>query len=127
VKTRSWGGNFLLNVGPSPDGTMPDGFYERCGELSAWMSRNRESVIGAGPSPGDSRSNALITLGERRLYLHLLPTLKQPVEVRDVPKPQTVKLLASGAMLPFEHAGGNLKFEVPPGQRTKLDDVVVIQ
>jgi alpha-L-fucosidase len=127
VKTRAWGGNFLLNVGPAPDGTMPGGFYERCGEISAWMTHNCESLIGAQPSPGDSRSNAPITLGEHRWYIHVLPTVRQPVEVRDVPRPQSVNLLASGAKLTFRHVGGILRFEVPQAQRTALDDVVVIQ
>jgi len=33
-RCRAWGGSFLVNVGPAPDGTMPDDFYERCEALS---------------------------------------------------------------------------------------------
>lgn len=33
-KCRDWGGNFLANIGPSPDGTMPDDYYELCEQLS---------------------------------------------------------------------------------------------
>ena len=29
-----WGGNFLPNVGPAPDGTMPEDFYTVCAELA---------------------------------------------------------------------------------------------
>ncbi|MBS3735221.1 MAG: alpha-L-fucosidase [Phycisphaerae bacterium] len=33
-RCNAWGGNFLPNVGPAPDGTMPDDFYERCKQLA---------------------------------------------------------------------------------------------
>jgi alpha-L-fucosidase len=33
-RCNDWGGNFLANVGPAPDGTMPDDFYQRCRELA---------------------------------------------------------------------------------------------
>ncbi|MBS3800478.1 MAG: alpha-L-fucosidase [Thioalkalivibrio sp.] len=32
-RCNAWGGNFLPNVGPAPDGTMPEDFYERCQQL----------------------------------------------------------------------------------------------
>lgn len=35
-RCNRWGGNFLPNVGPAPDGTMPDDFYERCRELEEY-------------------------------------------------------------------------------------------
>jgi len=32
-KCTDWGGNFLVDVGPAPDGSMSDKFYEVCNEL----------------------------------------------------------------------------------------------
>lgn len=34
-QVRQWGGNYLINVGPRPDGTLPDAYYERMAELAA--------------------------------------------------------------------------------------------
>jgi len=34
-KCNNWGGNFLANVGPAPDGAMPDDFYPLCNDLSS--------------------------------------------------------------------------------------------
>lgn len=34
-KCNRWGGNCLLNIGPRPNGDMPDDFYIRCDELAA--------------------------------------------------------------------------------------------
>ncbi len=119
VQARSWGGNFLLNVGPAPDGTMPPGFYERCDELAAWMEQNRPSLIGADPSPGDDRANVPITtqgdavkLGNT-WYLHVPPQFDKIVEVSFVDKPDAVVNLASGEPMAFEHEDGTLRISPP--------------
>ncbi len=35
------GGNYLLNVGPGPDGTWHDEAYRKLDSIGAWMSTNR--------------------------------------------------------------------------------------
>ncbi len=127
VRVRSWGGNFLLNVGPAPDGTMPQGFYERCRESAAWMTHSRESLIGAGPSPGDDRANVTITTRGLTWYLHVPPNHTGPVELRYVDPPASTVLLRTGETLPCKHDHGTLTIEVPTSLRTKLDDVIALR
>ncbi|MCE5326863.1 MAG: alpha-L-fucosidase [Planctomycetaceae bacterium] len=33
-QVRRWGGNYLINVGPRPDGTLPPAYYQRMSELA---------------------------------------------------------------------------------------------
>ncbi len=47
VQIISRGGNFLLNVGPKPDGTLEDIAYERLHDIGDWMLVNSEGVYGA--------------------------------------------------------------------------------
>lgn len=47
----SKGGNFLLNVGPRPDGKIPDGEAERLRQIGQWMKTNGEAVYGTERSP----------------------------------------------------------------------------
>ena len=44
VQIVSRGGNFLLNVGPRPDGTLEDIAYERLHEIGDWMQVNSEGI-----------------------------------------------------------------------------------
>lgn len=44
VQIVSRGGNFLLNVGPSPEGTLDDTAYERLREIGDWMQVNSEGI-----------------------------------------------------------------------------------
>lgn len=43
------GGNYLLNVGPGPDGTLPPTAVERMHEIGAWMRVNGEAIYGTRP------------------------------------------------------------------------------
>ncbi|MDR1381140.1 MAG: alpha-L-fucosidase [Tannerella sp.] len=45
----SKGGNYLLNVGPKPDGSFPVPAIRRLREIGAWMLSNSESVYGTEP------------------------------------------------------------------------------
>jgi len=46
VKVRAMGGNYLLNVGPKPDGTLPEPQVEILKGLAEWMDVNAEAIHG---------------------------------------------------------------------------------
>ncbi len=46
VDVVSKGGNFLLNVGPSPDGTLDPKAYQRLEDIARWMDKNGEAIYG---------------------------------------------------------------------------------
>jgi len=41
------GGNFLLNVGPQPDGELPAAAVQRMKDIGAWMKINGEAIYGS--------------------------------------------------------------------------------
>ena len=49
IETRAKGGNFLLNVGPKPDGELPIEQEERLREVALWMFVNGECIYGVRP------------------------------------------------------------------------------
>ena len=51
VDIASKGGNYLLNVGPKPDGTFPDESILRLKEMGNWMDKNSEAIYGTQASP----------------------------------------------------------------------------
>jgi alpha-L-fucosidase len=47
----SKGGNYLLNVGPTSEGLIPQPSLERLAEIGRWMKANGEAIYGTGPTP----------------------------------------------------------------------------
>lgn len=51
VKIVARGGNYLLNIGPKPDGSVPLESIERLTEIGNWMDINGEAIYGTQASP----------------------------------------------------------------------------
>ncbi|MDE3743879.1 alpha-L-fucosidase [Maribacter polysaccharolyticus] len=51
VDIASKGGNFLLNVGPTAEGLIPEPSVERLKNIGEWMNKNSESIYGTSASP----------------------------------------------------------------------------
>lgn len=49
IKIVSRGGNFLLNIGPKPDGEFEDEAYNRLKEIGEWMKINSEAIYNTKP------------------------------------------------------------------------------
>ena len=75
IDIASKGGNYLLNVGPRPDGTFPPEALERMHALGAWLATNGEAIYGTSASPFDAlgwgRCTQKSAAGDTLLYLHV--------------------------------------------------------
>lgn len=57
------GGNFLLNIGPSPEGTWADTAYARLREIGDWMKINSMAIYGTRPAKPAKFRNICFTSG----------------------------------------------------------------
>lgn len=68
-------GNFLLNVGPKPDGTFPSESIQRLSEIGDWMDVNGEAIHGTVGSPFAQlpwgRATQKFQDNSTTLYLHV--------------------------------------------------------
>jgi alpha-L-fucosidase len=75
VDIASKGGNFLLNVGPTSEGLIPDSSVTRLKEIGIWMQKNGESIYGTSASPFYKlpwgRCTQKQTNNGTKLYLHV--------------------------------------------------------
>ena len=76
VSNTSMGGNYLLNVGPKADGTLPIPAVRRLREIGAWLEANGEAIYGTKPSSikvddGDVYLTEKKEGDERYLYLFI--------------------------------------------------------
>lgn len=126
--TRSLGGNFLANVGPDGEGNMHPNFYRNVNGIAEWMKHSKESVIGAGPTPGVERSNVPITTrGKNTWYLHILPDFNKQISLCTDVEPKAVTVLRTGDPVSFIFHDGYVSFSLDPKYRTDKDDVVKVE
>jgi alpha-L-fucosidase len=77
IDTASKGGNYLLNVGPKPDGTIPQSTIDTLHAIGAWMKVHGEAIYGTSASPFPRQlpwgrcTQKQLGNGVTRLYLHI--------------------------------------------------------
>ena len=117
----SKGGNFLLNVGPTADGRIPDASIERLEAVGRWMAVNSESIYATEAGPFPRRlpwgrvTQKRAADGATTLYLHVwewpadgritLPTVAQ--------MPRSGRLLSGGTNVVTEQSPEGLVVRLP--------------
>ena len=64
------GGNYLLNIGPEPDGSIPPDTLSTLESVGKWLDPNGKSIYGTDRFKGDSNTNANYTRRGNTLYIH---------------------------------------------------------
>ena len=124
VEVAGRGGNYLLNIGPTPEGKFPPEAEERLAEIGQWMAANREAIHDTTYGPLQDIPFATTTAKRGAIYLHMLewPANGQIVlEVRD--EVSSISLLATDEQLAFSQPGDKLVIVVP---RQAPDPVITI-
>ncbi|HEV3199201.1 MAG TPA: alpha-L-fucosidase [Bryobacteraceae bacterium] len=120
--------NFLLNVGPKPDGTIQDEFRTRLQEMGTWLGKNGESIYGTRGGPITPRPWGVTTQRANKTYLHVLDWPDNLLVVQGLPKPvKKASLLSSGRPVKLQLLDGGLLLDLPKADRDPIDTVVVLE
>jgi len=132
VDIASKGGNYLLNVGPTALGEIPQPSVKRLREMGAWIKVNGESVYATTASPFKrllwGRCTKKLRGGGATLYLHVfhwpadgklrVPGLRSKVA--------GAKLLATGQALKTSADDDDVEVDVPAKAPDPIDTVIVL-
>jgi alpha-L-fucosidase len=74
INAAGMNANFLLNVGPMPDGTIQPEFVSTLKELGDWLKINGESIYGTRGGLMPPQDWGMLTTKEKKWYAHIIKT-----------------------------------------------------
>lgn len=130
VDIASKGGNYLLNVGPTSTGVIPQPEVERLQQIGQWMKVNGEAIYGTTRSPLKSQPAwGRVTQKGDTLYLHvwnwpddgklIVPGLKNKI--------LSAVLLATGKELEVSAGADGVTVVVPASAPDKISSTVALK
>jgi alpha-L-fucosidase len=82
VMCANGGGNYLLNIGPKPDGSVPEQSVRVLSEVGKWMDKNGPTIYESEPCKASWQTYAGYTRKENTLHIHVHYWPAQTVETQ---------------------------------------------
>ena len=130
VDIVSKGGNYLLNVGPTAEGVIPQPSADRLLAMGDWLKRNGEAVYGTTPGPLQGLEGLRSTAKTGTVYLHVFDWPEGgEIEIPGLDGQVNRVHLLSGtcAELPFSDDDERIVIEGPVEAADPADTVIVLQ
>ncbi|MFE2411713.1 alpha-L-fucosidase [Kitasatospora sp. NPDC059408] len=131
VTVASRDGNYLLNIGPKPDGTPTPGSVTVLQGLASWMAVNSDSIHGTNGSPFTAEPSwGTFTRKSGKLYAHVFTwptngTLQIPLISNTINR---IYLMSNqSTSLSYSVSGGTINVSVPTTAPDANDPVVVVE
>jgi len=124
------GGNFLLNIGPSPNGELAPEAYDRLRDIGSWMKVNGEAIYKTRPMPPYKEGKiAYTSLKDGTVYAIYLVDEKETLAPATITltgvkpaKGAQMTLLAGGIPLGWARDGNVTTIPIPTWARRRLGD-----
>jgi alpha-L-fucosidase len=133
IDIASKGGNYLLNIGPKADGSVPSESVKGLQAMGAWIKVNGESIYSTTASPFEKlawgrATKKTLPNGKTRLYLHVFDWPKDGKLIVPIAAGAKAKarLLAGNKALKTGPEGANLAIALPAEAPDRIATVIAL-
>ena len=118
ANNASKGGNYLLNIGPKPDGTFPMPATQRLREIGAWTFAYGEAIYGTQPVKIEVDEDVFLTQKEQDGKYYMYVVLRKNAEKVflsiDPTKVINCKVLGTDMDIVTSKVGNGVEINIPP-------------
>jgi alpha-L-fucosidase len=128
VRAAGYGANFLLNVGPMPNGKIQPEHTILLEQMGSWLGKNGETIYETRGGPLAARDWGVMTQKKNRIYVHILDwpdeTLTIPPFGLDV---VSAKLFSDKSPVKFIKNDFGLSLQIPKAKINDVDTIVELE
>jgi alpha-L-fucosidase len=132
VDVVSKGGNFLLNIGPGPDGELDPVAYQRLKEMGTWINTNGEAIYSTRMfnvfGEGENIRFTQTKDGDTKyIFFFDFPKEKQFLTKMPFSKNTKLELLGSKSKLSWKKKANGVEISIPETLKAVTDHVWVVK
>lgn len=128
VKAAGYGANFLLNVGPMPNGKIQPEHTELLKQIGEWTKVHGETIYGTRGGPLSAREWGVMTQKGNKIYVHILNWQDETLTLPKLGKKiVSAKLFIDKSPVKFMENDYGLSLQIPRGKMNDVDTVVELE
>jgi alpha-L-fucosidase len=128
VKAAGYGANFLLNVGPMPNGRLQPEHIERLKEMGEWLKANGATIYDTKGGPLTARDWGVTTQKGNTVYVHILnwhdESLVLPAWGKQV---KSAVLFKDKSPVKFQQNDFGISLKIPKSRFDEVDTIIELQ
>jgi len=127
VRAAGSNANFLLNVGPMPNGKIQPEFVTRLKEMGQWLEKNGASIYGTRGGPVPPRHWGVTTQRGNEVYVHVLDLPDSALLLPPLAKPiKSAHFFRDGTKAAILENEYGVLIKVPQEAREDVDTIIVL-
>ncbi len=124
VKCVTGGGNYLVGIGPRPDGYIEPAYVERLREVGQWLEKYGESIYETRGGPHPNGEWGGFTYKENVLYVHVLDWSKLPESLPYITQKVEKVTCLTGGEVNWSQSQKGLRLSVSGGPEDPIDTII---
>jgi alpha-L-fucosidase len=128
VRAAGKNANFLLNVGPMPNGEIQPEFVQRLADIGKWTKQYGDSIYGTRGGPVAAGPWGVTTQRGATVYVHVLDWNQPVLALAGISRGvRSAKLMRDGSNVQFSKVDGGIVLRLPEAQPDEVDRIVVLE
>jgi len=128
VKSAGYGANFLLNVGPMPNGKIQPEHTALLKQMGDWLKVNGETIYGTKGGPLSAREWGVMTQKGNKYYIHILNWQDETLTLPKLGKKVvSAKMFSDKSAVKFQESEFGISVIVPKNKWKEFDTILELE